>query len=128
MGGLAGTPTPLPLVDANGMRPARCTASRHLLPAPAAAKLAWTAHVHAVHAVHAVPPTGREVSELARLRGETALGWIGNVRGGEGEMVLAPSMGQELRYTPESRLIVLAEEWEPATPLLPPPPAAAGPA
>ena len=98
--------------------------------------------MHAVHAVHAVPPTGREVSELcmlrlaprrevselARLRGETALGWIGNVRGGEGEMVLAPSMGQELRYTPESRLIVLAEEWEPATPLLPPPPAAAGPA
>lgn len=46
-----------------------------------------------------------EVAELARLRGETALGYVS----GDGSLVLAPDADSAHLYTPNSRVVVMAE-------------------
>lgn len=63
------------------------------------------------------PFTFREVSELARLRGETALGWMSRGAGNDSEVVLCPVASQELPYSRNNcRIIVLAEGYDPVAP------------
>ena len=52
-----------------------------------------------------VRPPGAQAAELARLRGETALGWVGP----DGSLVLAPEASASHLFTKASRLVVLAE-------------------
>lgn len=46
-----------------------------------------------------------EVSELARLRGETALGYIGP----DGRLVLVPNSAAAMHYGRDARIVVLSE-------------------